>query len=169
MMFHLGQLNCSCCDCADMQPTLLLLQQQQQLLFSHVCPQECVMGLSMLFFLVGLKMLSKRVKKLHWIGAMGPILACAIGIAAVAAGNLSKRGIKIVEKIPQGRDRPAATGARGRSWETVCGPVVVLVCAEGIGMTVLIGGLGQLVGWHSWLAGTVGRHSGCSSQAAADL
>lgn len=60
------------------------------------------MGVSMLAFLVALKMLSKRVKKLHWTGAMGPILACAIGIAAVAIGNLQNRGIKIVEKIPQG-------------------------------------------------------------------
>lgn len=66
------------------------------------------MGLAMLFFLVGLKVLSKRVKKLHWIGAMGPIMACAIGIAAVAAGNLNTRGIKIVEKIPQGRDTKQA-------------------------------------------------------------
>jgi hypothetical protein len=29
-------------------------------------------------------------------------MACAIGIIAVAAGGLQKRGIKIVEKIPQG-------------------------------------------------------------------
>lgn len=64
--------------------------------------QEFVMGMSMLVFLVALKILSKRVKKLHWAGAMGPILACVIGISAVAAGNLNKRGIKIVEKIPQG-------------------------------------------------------------------
>lgn len=60
------------------------------------------MGMSILAFLVALKLLSKRVKKLHWIGAMGPILACAIGIAAVAAGDLSKKGIKTVEKIPHG-------------------------------------------------------------------
>lgn len=60
------------------------------------------MGMSILAFLVALKLLSKRVKKLHWIGAMGPILACAIGIAAVAIGKLNTRGIKIVEKIPQG-------------------------------------------------------------------
>lgn len=71
------------------------------------------MGMSILAFLVLLKILSKRVKKLHWIGAMGPILACAIGIAAVAAGGLQKRGIKIVEKIPQGAvvDR---TGRKGK-------------------------------------------------------
>lgn len=60
------------------------------------------MGMSILAFLVSLKIVSKRVKKLHWIGAMGPILACAIGIIAVAAGNLQKKGIKIVEKIPHG-------------------------------------------------------------------
>jgi hypothetical protein len=78
------------------------------------CPlQEFAMGMSILAFLVLLKILSKRVKKLHWIGAMGPILACAIGIAAVAAGGLQKRGIKIVEKIPQGAvvDR---TGRKGK-------------------------------------------------------
>lgn len=60
------------------------------------------MGMSILAFLIILKIVSKRVKKLHWIGAMGPIMACGIGIAAVAAGNLQNRGIKIVEKIPQG-------------------------------------------------------------------
>lgn len=60
------------------------------------------MGMSMILFLVSLKIVSKKVKKLHWIGAMGPIMACIIGIAAVAAGGLQKRGIKIVEKIPQG-------------------------------------------------------------------
>jgi hypothetical protein len=60
------------------------------------------MGMSILAFLIILKIVSKRVKKLHWIGAMGPIMACAIGIAAVAAGGLQNRGIKIVEKIPQG-------------------------------------------------------------------
>jgi hypothetical protein len=77
-----------------------------QLCLSFPCclplPQEFVMGMSILAFLIILKILSKRVKKLHWIGAMGPIMACAIGIAAVAAGGLQKRGIKIVEKIPQG-------------------------------------------------------------------
>lgn len=64
--------------------------------------QEFVLGTSMLIFLFGLKVLSKRVKKVQWLGAMGPIMACAIGIIAVAAGKLNKRGIKIVEKIPQG-------------------------------------------------------------------
>lgn len=64
--------------------------------------KECVMGLAMLAFLMTLRVISKRVKKLHWIGALGPILSCIIGIAAVAAGRLDKRGIKIVEKIPQG-------------------------------------------------------------------
>lgn len=64
--------------------------------------QEFAMGMSILAFLVILKQVSKRVKKVHWLGAMGPILACAIGIAAVAAGGLNKKGIKIVEKIPHG-------------------------------------------------------------------
>jgi hypothetical protein len=40
--------------------------------------QEFVMGTSMLLFLFSLKLLSKRVKKLHWIGAMGEEgLCCA--------------------------------------------------------------------------------------------
>jgi MFS superfamily sulfate permease-like transporter len=74
--------------------------------------KECVMGLAMLAFLISLKVLSKRVKKLHWIGALGPIMACAISIVAVVAGKLDKRGIKIVEKIPQGED---ATKGAGRA------------------------------------------------------
>ncbi len=60
------------------------------------------MGMSILAFLVSLRLLSKRVKKLNWLGAMGPILACAIGIAAVAAGGLQNKGIKTVQKIPHG-------------------------------------------------------------------
>jgi MFS superfamily sulfate permease-like transporter len=84
-------------------------------MFSAFHLQEFAMGMSILAFLVLLKILSKRVKKLHWIGAMGPILACAIGIAAVAAGGLNKRGIKIVEKIPQGVSCDRKEGVDGRS------------------------------------------------------
>eukprot|EP00879_Flechtneria_rotunda_P022739 GHRR01024015.1.p1 GENE.GHRR01024015.1~~GHRR01024015.1.p1 ORF type:complete len:617 (+),score=164.97 GHRR01024015.1:919-2769(+) len=68
--------------------------------------QECVMGISMLLFLLGLRTTSRQVKKLHWIGALGPILACVISIVAVAIGKLNKRGIKIVEQIPQGLPPP---------------------------------------------------------------
>jgi MFS superfamily sulfate permease-like transporter len=75
--------------------------------------KECVMGLAMLGFLICLKLLSKRVKKLAWVGALGPILACAISIVAVVAGKLDQRGIKIVEKIPQG-EAQGAGGMEGR-------------------------------------------------------
>ncbi|WIA41485.1 hypothetical protein OEZ86_008861 [Tetradesmus obliquus] len=68
--------------------------------------KECVMGLAMLGFLIGLKVISKRVKKLHWLAALGPIMACAISIIAVVAGKLDRRGIKVVEKIPQGLPSP---------------------------------------------------------------
>ncbi len=68
------------------------------------------MGMSILAFLSCLKLVSKRVKKLNWLGAMGPILACAIGIAAVAAGGLQNKGIKIVQKIPHG----VCSSARGK-------------------------------------------------------
>ncbi len=56
----------------------------------------------MLLLLISLKLLAKRVHKLRWIGAMGPIMCCIIGVSAVAAGNLENRGIKIVKYIPQG-------------------------------------------------------------------
>eukprot|EP00775_Hariotina_reticulata_P008330 gene8330-8515_t len=68
--------------------------------------QECVMGVSMLLFLIALRLVSKKVKKLHWIGALGPIMACVISIIAVVAGNLDKKGIKIVKQIPQGLPSP---------------------------------------------------------------
>jgi MFS superfamily sulfate permease-like transporter len=64
--------------------------------------KEFVMGMSMIFLLVTLKMLAKRFKKAFWISALGPISACVIGIVAVVAGGLQNRGIKIVESIPQG-------------------------------------------------------------------
>jgi MFS superfamily sulfate permease-like transporter len=64
--------------------------------------KEFVMGMSMIIFLVTLKLLGKRYPKAFWLGALGPISACAIGIIAVVAGNLDDRGIKIVESIPQG-------------------------------------------------------------------
>lgn len=38
----------------------------------------------------------------RWLGALGPITACFVGIVAVVAGGLQNRGIKIVEKIPRG-------------------------------------------------------------------
>jgi MFS superfamily sulfate permease-like transporter len=61
-----------------------------------------VLGVSMLLLLFGLKFLSKKLPKIKWAAAFGPILACIISIAAVAIGGLQNRGIKIVEKIPQG-------------------------------------------------------------------
>jgi hypothetical protein len=83
--------------------------------------KECVMGLAMLGFLISLKLVSKRVKKLHWLGALGPILACAISIVAVVAGKLDKRGIKIVEKIPQGEG--GGGGVKRVSGRSDCGIV----------------------------------------------
>eukprot|EP00878_Enallax_costatus_P007429 GHUV01007780.1.p1 GENE.GHUV01007780.1~~GHUV01007780.1.p1 ORF type:complete len:422 (+),score=57.02 GHUV01007780.1:303-1568(+) len=68
--------------------------------------KECIMGLSMLMFLLSLRQLSKRAQKVRWIGALGPILACVIGIVAVVAGKLDKKGIKIVKTIPQGLPSP---------------------------------------------------------------
>lgn len=65
-------------------------------------------GMSMLMLLFALRILSKRVKKLKWMAAMGPIICCIISIAAVAIGKLNTRGIKIVEKIPQGAAAAAA-------------------------------------------------------------
>jgi MFS superfamily sulfate permease-like transporter len=64
--------------------------------------KEFVMGMSMIWLLVALKMLAKRYKKAFWISALGPISACVIGIVAVVAGNLQNKGIKIVENIPKG-------------------------------------------------------------------
>jgi MFS superfamily sulfate permease-like transporter len=64
--------------------------------------QEFVMGMSMIIFLVALKLLGKRYPKAFWLGALGPISACAISIIAVVAGNLNEKSIKIVEKIPKG-------------------------------------------------------------------
>lgn len=80
--------------------------------------KECVMGLAMLGFLIGLKVISKRVKKLHWLAALGPIMACAISIIAVVAGKLDRRGIKVVEKIPQGER--VWKGAARLSLELMC-------------------------------------------------
>jgi MFS superfamily sulfate permease-like transporter len=70
--------------------------------------QECVMGLSMLLFLIVLRLVGKKVKKLHWIGALGPILACIISIIAVVAGQLENKGIKIVKNIPRGMASPSS-------------------------------------------------------------
>ena len=64
--------------------------------------QEFVMGMSMIFFLVALKLLGKRFPKAFWLGALGPICACAISIIAVVAGNLDKKSIKTVQSIPKG-------------------------------------------------------------------
>jgi MFS superfamily sulfate permease-like transporter len=68
--------------------------------------KEFVMGMSIIFLLVSLKLIGKRFKKAFWISALGPISACVIGIVAVVAGGLQNRGIKIVEKIPAGKGDP---------------------------------------------------------------
>jgi len=66
------------------------------------------MGLSMLLFLIVMRLVSKKVKKLHWIGALGPILACIISIIAVVAGQLENKGIKVVKNIPHGMASPSS-------------------------------------------------------------
>jgi low affinity sulfate transporter 2 len=65
--------------------------------------REFVMGMSMIMYLVALKLISKRYKKAFWISALGPISTCVAGIVAVVALNLQDKGIRIVEKIPQGQ------------------------------------------------------------------
>ena len=65
--------------------------------------KEFVMGMSIIFFLVALKLAGKRFPKAFWLGSIGPICACAIGIIAVVAGQLDKKGIKTVKSIPKGK------------------------------------------------------------------
>ena len=65
--------------------------------------QEFVMGMSMICYLIALKLLARKFpRRLFWLKAVGPITACAISIIAVVAGNLSTEGIKVVGTIPKG-------------------------------------------------------------------
>uniref|UniRef100_A0A383W800 STAS domain-containing protein n=1 Tax=Tetradesmus obliquus TaxID=3088 RepID=A0A383W800_TETOB len=66
--------------------------------------QEFVMGFSMLAFLLSLKFIQRKWPKTMFLKALGPFLACSIGIAVVAAGKWGngKGPIKIVKNIPQG-------------------------------------------------------------------
>lgn len=61
-------------------------------------------GLSMVFFLVSLKYIQRKWPKTLFLKALGPFIACVIGIVVVVAAGFSdgKGAIKIVKKIPQG-------------------------------------------------------------------
>jgi len=58
---------------------------------------------------VWLQFLGARYRKLHFLKALGPFLACVIGmVVVVATGNQDGKGpIKIVKKIPSGEDMVA--------------------------------------------------------------
>ncbi|KAF8060559.1 SULTR2 [Scenedesmus sp. PABB004] len=66
--------------------------------------QEFLMGMAMLGFLISLKYIQRKWPRTLFLKALGPFIACVVGIAVVAGfgwGN-GKGPIKIVKTIPSG-------------------------------------------------------------------
>jgi sulfate transporter 4 len=80
------------------------LHESLQVIFGSISKfqwREFLMGTLMILWLVGLRFVSRRVPKLSFLAALGPISACVIGIVVVVAAKPGKL-IKIVATIPAG-------------------------------------------------------------------
>ncbi|KAI8466625.1 MAG: proton/sulfate transporter [Monoraphidium minutum] len=62
--------------------------------------QEFLMGMMMILWLILLRTIGRRVPRLSFMSALGPISACVIGIVVVVGGKFTH--IKIVGRIPAG-------------------------------------------------------------------
>lgn len=85
------------------------LHESLRLLFDNIHKfkwQEFLMGSLMLIWLIALRLISHRVKKLNFLAAVGPISACIIGIVVIVGSKVSTKTINIVEKIPAGLPHP---------------------------------------------------------------
>jgi hypothetical protein len=65
-------------------------------------PQEFVMGMSMIVWLVATRVIARRNKKLTFLAALGPIAACLIG----APPRLRSRAALVVDPRQRPRPRP---------------------------------------------------------------
>ena len=96
---------------------------------------ECVMGVSMLAFLVGLRFVSQRYpKRLFWLAPLGPMIACIIGIVVVVVGKFdyapSAAGvspIKCILTIPRGLPKPTIQTWLPLDYPTTIVPLAFIV------------------------------------------
>lgn len=92
-------------------------------------PENFFIGCSFLLFILAMRFIGKRNKKLFWVSAVAPVLAVALSTLMVYVTRADKHGVRIIQKVDAGINASSVKQIQLKGPHVVECAKIALICA----------------------------------------